>query len=236
MEKKLLFQKIKKKYALNNSYFKNRLRTDPETPLDVLNYFKEHGELPYQDNGMSEHWIYECFIEFQKRSGVYNSQFFTPPETAERMAEVAEIFFAHQSPYVLDACCGFGMISNAIRKKGFLVSGFDVDNKFQDLYGFFAESNFETNDFRDYTCEGYKHIISNPPYEIKELTEFLECLHGWLAEEGRAVLLLPKGFTDKKHKRISEIMGKFEVIHMEDMKEEFARTKVSAEIVVLEKI
>ena len=47
----------------------------------------------------------------------------------------------------------------------------------------------------------------------------------------------PKGFMQKqKPKALVEILEKFDVIHQEDMDEEFARTKINAEIVVLKKV
>ena len=57
-----------------------------------------------------------------------------------------------------------------------------------------------------------------------------------LGDGGLAILLLPKGFIDKdKPKALVEILEKFSVMHREDMEEDFARTAIKAEIVVLEK-
>ena len=123
------FEKISKKFALNNSYFKNRQRNHPANPFEVLDYYLEHGELPYKNGDVNDNWFYECFVEYQKRNGVINSQFFTPPKTAERIAEIA-FEYADTDEKVLDACCGFGQITMALEKKGFReIQAFDIDKQ-----------------------------------------------------------------------------------------------------------
>lgn len=228
------FEKIKKKYALSNSYFKNRRPQDPSNPFEVLEYYKENNELPFGDGTVFDNWFYDCFIEYQKRAGVYQSQFFTPPSTAEKIAELANIFFKNDVR-VLDACCGFGMLSKAVREKGFIVNGFDVNPQFEKVYGFHTEGQFFWYDFRDYS-EKHKCIIANPPYEIKELTEFLGCLANWLTDDGIAILLLPAGFISKERpKQLVENLNSFIFYHIEPMQESFARTNIRAEIVVARK-
>ena len=236
------FEKITRKnpYALNNSYFKNRLPTNPRTPLECLYYFKQHGELPFDIGGDTEHWIYECFVEYQKRAGVFGSQFFTPPATAERMAELAEEYFDIDYGFVLDACCGFGMLTKSLIKRGFRVNGFDINKELLELYNEYTECLSEVRDINAYEFQGISdqqfNIISNPPYEIKECTQFLKLLWDLLANGGTAILLLPKNFIDKdKPKALVEVLQNFNVIHREDMQEDFARTGVKAEIVVLRK-
>lgn len=232
----MAYEKLKKKYALNNSYFKNRQYNAPSNPFEILEYFKEHNELPYDNGSISDNWIYECFTEYQKRVGVYGSQFFTPLKTANRMAELADTWFDEHDPFVLDACCGFGMLSKSLRNKGFIVKGFDIDINFKEMYNHFVESEFTKSDFREYQDE-YQSIISNPPYEVTKCINFLENLHSWLLKNGVAILLLPKGFVDKERpKNLVNIMQKFDVIHREDMTEEFERTKARAEIIILRKV
>lgn len=65
------FEKLKKKFALNNSYFKNIrwVENAPQTPFEVYEYYKEHSELPYNAEP-KEDWFYKCFVEYQKRAGV----------------------------------------------------------------------------------------------------------------------------------------------------------------------
>ena len=230
-----------RKYALNNSYFKNRKPGDPATPFEVVNYFLETGELPFKYNG--DNWLYDTFVEYQKRAGVHNSQFFTPETTAERMAELADIHFdstgytgyGMASPYVLDACCGYGALSIALREKGFIPHGFDNDSRFKEIYEHFAEGEFTTCDFEDVKETGI-NIVSNPPYERNVLTAFFEKLSEIMNNENKAILLLPFGFIDKKFpKNTLDALAKFEIIYREPMAEEFARTKTRAEIVVIKK-
>ena len=236
-----MFEKIKKKYALNNSYFKNITPYNPRTPEECFEYSKEYGELPFryeicENEYEYDWWLYDCYIEYQKRVGVYNSQFFTPRKTAERMADLADYYFDDSTEDVLDACCGFGTITRALRHKyGFLVDGFDTDSLLVELYKKWSDGTGEQNDFREHT-EKYKHIICNPPYEILILTEFLEWLYETLTDDGTAILLIPKNFIDKNRpKRLFQILLKFHVIFREDMQEDFERTKINAEIVVIKK-
>ena len=57
-----------------------------------------------------------------------------------------------------------------------------------------------------------------------------------LEVDGTSILLLPKSFIDKeKPKALAEVLAQFEVIHREDMQEDFERTKINAEIVVIKK-
>lgn len=230
------FDKVDKKYALNNSYFKNRKNSYPANPLEVAMYHEQHGTLPFDYSGTD--WLYETYIEYQKRNSVYHSQFFTPPATALRMAEIANQYFEEGDPYILDACCGFGMLTKPLTQLGFIVIGIDSSQDMVEMYAYNTSCDSELTSFQDYRVHNkYKNVIANPPYEIPVLTEFLESLHNVILEDfGVAILLLPKGFIDKdKPKALVSILDKFKVIHREDMLEDFARTGIKAEIVVLEK-
>jgi hypothetical protein len=225
-------EKIKKKYALNNSYFKNRHPDWPADPFEVYEYFQEHKELPYKGE-VTKNWLYECFVEYQKRAGVRLSQFFTPPATARRMAEIAYEYSESPTKIMLDACSGFGMLTMALEELGVIVKSFDVDDNFRRVNSSF----FEVFDFRYVTETGWEVIVSNPPYEPPILIDFLECVIRWLKKRGTAVLLLPKDFIDltRTTRRMSAIMSHLDVIRREPMLERFAHTNVRAEIVVLKK-
>ena len=235
------FDKVDKKYALNNSYFKNRKNTYPANPLEVAMYHEQHGTLPFDYSGTN--WLYETYIEYQKRNSVYHSQYFTPPATALRIASLADKYFvdpkgeANGRPWVMDMCCGFGMLSKPIRELGFIVRGFDFSHEMIDLYNFSQECIAELCNFETDHVELYDYVVANPPYEVPKLTKLFERLHSdFLADNGKAIILLPKGFMLKeKPKALVEILEKFNIIHSEDMTEDFAHTKIKAEIVVLEK-
>lgn len=239
------FEKIsRKRFALNNSYFKFKYPEMPQTPEEVVAYFEQHQELPFDmDPETNPNWLYECTVEYQKRNGVVNSQFFTPPATAERISELAvEYFGKDEDTIVLDACCGFGMLSKPIKEKGFIVFGFDFDSAAIEMYKSYvgAVNEVEVNDFKYYNnphSVKWSNIVSNPPYEVKDATEFLTWLNDTMDGAGAiAILLLPKGFVNKERpKALVEILEKFTVLHQEDMQEDFARTAIRAEIVVLEK-
>lgn len=229
------FTKVAKKYSLNRSYFKFKEYGAPDTILEIAQYTAEHGELPFEYHG--DNWVYDAFIEKQKRERVYNSQFFTPPNTAKQLADVAEQYI-DSTELVTDACCGFGQLMNELAERRFTTIGFDVDRDLCEIANkyFGNETLFaENKNFKDWN-DKVKAVVSNPPYEVPALTEFLNKLYENLEDQGVAVLLIPKGFVDKERpKKLVQILDKFNVIHREDMQEEFALTKIRAEIVVLEK-
>lgn len=239
MTTNIKFEKVKKKYALNNSYFKNRTYNMPSNPFEVYLYFKEYGELPYTDGELTDNWIYECFVEFQKRNGVYNSQFFTPEKTASEMVYKLEMY-ANFNDEILEPCCGFGQITRLLANAGFeKVTAFDNAATLVEIASDLLP-NFEilNDDFRNSEDERkYEFIISNPPYEVKELTQFLEYCLTKLYTKGKAILLIPAGFLDKSRPaNLVKVLNDFSILERIKMAEEFARTKISAEIVVLEKI
>lgn len=237
----LKFEKVKKKFALNNSYFKNRQYNAPSNPFEVLEYYKEHNELPYTNGVISNNWFYDCFVEYQKRAGVYNSQFFTPINTAKRMVEKLSMF-ADTDESILDACCGFGQITKCLYNEGYIaIQALDNDEKMidacQSLYEY--DIDFFKDDFKEPKILNrwkFKYIISNPPYEIKDLTIFFEWLNKSLFEGGKAVLLIPAGFLDKQRPaNLVKVLNNFFIESREPMIEKFDRTGVFAEIVVLSK-
>ena len=52
------FEKIAKRYALANSYFKNRLLIWPDTLCEIHDYLQQHGELPFRYDG--DNWPYDA--------------------------------------------------------------------------------------------------------------------------------------------------------------------------------
>ena len=239
------FQKLKKKYALNNSYFKNRTPDAPANPFEVLDYFKQHGELPYENGQMTDDWFYHCFVEYQKRAGVHNSQFFTPTQTAQEIADTLYLY-ANSDEEILEPCCGFGQITRQLVNLGFTnIKAFDNDktmiNACRDLFHPNQSDCFDVYNYNDFDRlhmdQKYPFIVANPPYEVKELTNFLEYVREKLCSEGIAVLLLPCGFLDKtRPAKLVGILNDFTIRERRAMYESFARTGVNAEIVVLQKI
>jgi trans-aconitate methyltransferase len=226
----------KKKYALNNSYFKNRGYNDPETILEIAKYQQEHNELPFDYHG--DNWVYDAFCERQKRSGVYHQQFLTPDATAQRLVQIASNY-AGDTEKVLDACCGTGQLTKQLINENFKVEGFDFSSEMIELCQLlYPEQLFYTSDYKYCQSEvKYPLIVSNPPYDVSDLTEFLEWINKHLTTKGIAVLLIPNGFLDKtRPKKIVEVLNNFAILEREAMTEEFARTKIRAEIVVLQKI
>ena len=231
-------KKLKKKFALNNSYFKNRQHNAPSNPFEVLEYYKEHNELPYKEE-VKEDWFYQCFVEYQKRAGVHNQQFFTPTKTADRIAEIV-FEYAEETERILDACCGFGQLTMALKRKGYTeIEAFDNDKQMVDAYFDLTGISARYYDFKDEeknVANKYNLIISNPPYDVKELTEFLYFIDEHLNETGKAILLIPSGFLDKtRPARLVQILNEFYIEKRESMSEKFERTGTYAEIVVLSK-
>lgn len=236
---KTMFEKIKKRYALNNSYFKNKRPQDPQDPFEVFGYVKQHNELPYNLD-LTDNWLYECFTEYQKRNTEYkfNEQFFTPPKTSKRMRDLLEEYMSDDylnDVYLFDMCCGYGQLSVNYPNNKLISHGIDVDEKLCKLYEKFTGSQSTCIDFKDYNKKE-RNIIANPPYSVNKLTAFLEKLYEILEDDGIAVILIPEGFFEKeKPKATKEIINKFKVLYREDMEESFARTNINAEICVIKK-
>lgn len=222
-----------KKYALNNSYFKFKSHDMPDTILEIAKYWQEKGELPFEFTGDLTDAIYEAFVERQKRRGVNLSQFLTPTKTAQVIAGLVNDFVKDKETTIIDACCGTGQLTNQLIGYGHKVKGFDIDYELVELCQLLYEGAiFERNDFRDVFIDDCKAIVSNPPYE--QMSDFFFFLERNLQQSGIAVLLLPIGTIDKeKPKSLFQMLKKYECIHREPMQEDFARTKISAEIVVL---
>ena len=104
---------------------------------------------------------------------------------------------------------------------------FDLTGVDARTYDFNSEDNFANK---------YNLIVSNPPYEVKYLTKFLEFVDEHLNETGKAVLLIPSGFLDKQRPaNLVQVLNKFFIELREPMSEKFERTGTVAEIVVLSK-
>jgi len=258
MSNRTSFEKVDKKFSINNSYWKNRKPGYPANPAEVLYYVDQYNELPYEssekvnsEDGYNNQWLYECFVTYQKRRGVEHSQYFTPPATARRMADLTQDLFddfqeqglEYHDITILDACAGFGMLTNAISQTYELdspvMTAFEFD---YELFKILEQNVITENLIRLQISEAFfpdkfHCVISNPPYEQHEMLEFLEGLSRWLMVGGYAILLLPKGYIDKtKPLKLKYLLQPFRVVSREDMHEDFALTKIKAEIVVLQKV
>jgi predicted RNA methylase len=205
----------------------------PDTILEIAQYEKTNGELPFAYSG--NNWVYDAFCERQKYRGVQNSQFLTPDATADKLRQFAGKYFTGKS--ILEPCCGTGQISKELLKDGYDVAAFDIDPELVRLCNLlFPELIVFQSDFKECNFFAYQ-IIANPPYEIQALTEFLEWIDKVQNSGGLSILLLPKGFIKKERpKRTVEALNKFEILETRDMTEEFVRTKINAEIVVFGKL
>lgn len=224
-----------RKYALNNSYFKNRRENDPDTLSEIVSYFKENGELPFNYNG--NNWSYDTVCERQKRRQIIRCQHLTPDKTARRIAEIA-YEKSPDSAFALDACCGTGQLTGALAEKGYTVVAFDIDPEMIAVHHFlYPECNAQLNDFTGLSgAVRFDLIVSNPRFDAQIAIAFFQCLNKMMTVSGKAVLLLPKGFVDKtRPKALTEGLAKFRVLYREDMTEKFFHTAILGEIVVLEK-
>jgi len=229
-------QKTKKpkKYCLHNSYFKlNRMMNLPDTILEIAEYKEANGELPFAYAG--NNWVYDAFCERQKYRGVHNAQFLTPEDTAYRMKKFAVKYFTGKN--VLEPCCGTGQITRELLCGGYEVAAFDNDYQLVRLCNLLYPNLIVfQSDFKEYDIH-VRQIIANPPYEIGVLTDFFEWLDRVQVCGGTSILLLPRDFIfKKKPQRTYNVLSKFEILETEDMREDFARTKIQAEIVALRKL
>lgn len=224
-----------KKYALNNSYFKNRRPGDPDTPSQVVSYLKEHGELPFRYEGCN--WPYDMVCERQKRRGVIHCQHLTPYAAAAQMAELAAIY-NNDVMVTLEPACGTGQITRELIEHGFVVSAFDIDPEMIAVHNYLHPGvNASVQDFRNIK-DGYRWqlIVSNPPFDKEIAVDFMLWMVENLAVGGRAVLLLPKHYIDKTSpKTLKACLDRLEVLYRLDVREKFAHTSTPCEIVILEK-
>jgi predicted RNA methylase len=224
---------MKKKYCLNNSYFKVARNLGlPTSLLEIAKYERENGEMPFSYSG--ENWVYDAFCEYQKRNSIAYSQYLTPDATVDRMLHFAGYYFKNND--VLEPCCGTGQITKELLKDGYNATAFDIDGDMVDFINFqYPQLNAKKCDFKCY--EGnHSQIIANPPYEIRELTAFLQWTLDIQTSGGLSVLLLPKGFVEKERpKNVLKVLHEFSVQEKEEMREPFLRTGASAEIVALKK-
>ena len=230
------FEKIAKRYALANSYFKNRRLIWPDTLCEIHDYLQQHGELPFRYDG--DNWSYDALCERQKRRGVRLSQYLTPDATARRIAALAVRYFENDSR-IMDVCCGTGQLTRALIAEGVHPSqivGLEVDRELADFYArLYPVTQTLIGPYRDidFRCE---NVVANPPFETTEVVDFLSWLAKVQQPGDRSVLLLPHGFIDKQRpKGIQETLRQFEVLYRTPMQERFARTNVIAEIVVLDR-
>lgn len=240
-----VFERITKKFALNNSYFKNRLRTQPATPYEVWQYYKQHKELPYK-SASEQNLIYNCFVEYQKRQRVEADQFFTPPVVAKQLAGLVDSIATtnnnlRQEP-ILDLCCGYGQLTYGMQEYQIVFLN-DIELKFVgvendplllEMYAEFTGCEAIKADFRDYTTT-HDTIIANPPFS--ELQDFMEHLYSLLKNKhSTAFVILPVGYMNKERpKKLYEILLKYRVAAKIKCKEPFARTATHTEIYALEK-
>lgn len=231
-----IFEKITKHYALENSYFKHRLLTWPDTLSEIFDYRRQHGELPFRYEG--DNWPYAAMCERQKHRGVHLSQYLTPDATACRMALLAMRHFG-KGP-IMDVCCGTGQLTRALLAQGVAYSricGLDADREMTNIYSrLYPLVQTLCGSYRTitYRCE---NVIANPPFENRKCIDFLMWLAEVQAPGDRAVLLLPRGFIDKSRPQgLAIVVARFAVLDRTPMQEAFARTNVCAEIVVLERL
>lgn len=222
-----------KKYALTNSYFKYKKESYPDTILEIVRYKYEFGELPFECRDTN--WLYEATIERQKRHGVQNSQFLTPEKTAEQMAELTNNFLPKDN-IVLDACCGTGQLTKYLLLNKLKVVGFDNDPDMIEICKLtYPQATFNLYDFRDKESEQqYDLIVSNPPHDQKDMISFWDWLSSALSNEGRAVLIFPKGYMNKERPKVLvEYLKRFDFLHRQDMQESFYHTKWNCEICIV---
>ncbi|MBB4035392.1 ParB/RepB/Spo0J family partition protein [Dysgonomonas hofstadii] len=228
------FEKVAKKYSLNNSYFKNKDESYPDTMLEIAQYWKQFGELPFVYPG--DDWVYDTMIERQRKRGVLGSQYLSTNKTAEQIAVLAENFNPANLE-VLDACCGTGQLTKALLEKGFNVEGFDGDGEMVELCKIiYPESNFFRMDFREAVSERrWELIVANPPHEHKYLPQFFEWLSTALATNGKAILLLPTDYMVKKHQAsVVKLFARFKSLYTGEVCEEPHFSKCKSQVYFLE--
>lgn len=241
------FKKVAKRYSLNH-YWKNPDYQAPTDPLQCLEYFMQHGEWSFavaESNMFTE--FYQCIVEYQKRRGVWADQHHTPPEAATFVARKAvEVFEAKKNLWqhtiqssisVLDACAGFGSLTNALLKCGFMVDAFERDYALTKCAEILFEGHpglcsFQCEDMEGYKAEPFHLIVANPPFSNDSGLVFLENARRWSAPGTNMLAILPNGYAYKtRPKRLVDELDKWEILNSWPLPGEFAHTKVRAEVV-----
>ena len=100
------------------------------------------------------------------------SQWYTPPELAERIVDWALSIWANDRLSVLEPSCGRGALVRALRMRGAHVMGFDIDpanivhcwDRWQDDACFYT-ANFLDQDATLYINAPLDLAVMNPPFE-----------------------------------------------------------------------
>jgi len=237
--------KVNKKYALHNSYFKHTVYKDeyPKTPIEIVMYYLEYNELPFECS--MDNWLYEMYNEYQKRNSVLYEQFLTPYNTVNRMIVLLNsncVWYNESS--VLEIGIGTGQITKELLNIE-QYKGIDIDYKmieinkliFPEHQDKFIQMDFVNNSGKLIElnkCNKFDYIISNPPYSL--IPELLETIYDVLDDNGYAVLLLPNGFLNKSRpKKLKEMIDKFNILYSEKNNEKFERTNINTELYLIEK-
>lgn len=234
-------QEITKNYSLKYYVKQNTYKIMPYTLPEIYEYFKTFGKLPFSCKD-EENWVYEYLIERQRKSGVYNDQFFTPPALAEKFALAVDSKVPlYKSSVIVDLCCGFGGLSKEFKKLGFYnVTGVDCDK--EQHFDYVCEKlginyldsqieNLDTNLFP----EKADLIISNPPYQTSVYPHLFNKAFDLLESYDTLALILPTTFFETlKDKETKKVLEKWTSPYkICDSNIEFARTKVSTSIFIL---
>lgn len=228
------FEKVSKQYALENSYFKFRLASWPDSIGEIYDYLEQHGELPFRYTG--DNWIYDAMCERQKRKGVAFSQYLTPDSIAELMADLSRQYLPTDIS-TLEPCCGTGQLIRALMKVGYgqeMITAFDIDPQMAALCArIYPQTDIFCGDFRKVELYGM-NIIANPPFETAICTPFLTWLGSVQFHGNVAVLLLPNGFIDRtKPNDIGRVMEQYEILNRKKLGPVFKNNGCYPEIVVL---
>lgn len=222
-----------KKYSLVNSYYKNKREHYPDTLLEIVQYWKAYGELPFEHGGGN--WVYDAVCERQKYHGIRNGQYMTPETTAKNMACLADNFIPGDLK-VLNACSGIGQIARCLIESGLDVTGFDSDPEMVEVCRIlYPKAVFEKKSYKDWTNEEkWDLVVSNPPHGQRDLLEFTGWLTNVLGPEGKAILLVPQDYYKKdKPKELAGYLDKLTILHHERVKESFAHTSHMGELVIV---
>lgn len=233
-------EEIKKSFSLEYYIKQNTYKKMPYTIPEIYEYLETFGKLPFSCRD-KENWVYEYLIERQRKSGVYNDQFFTPPRLAEKFADEIDSHVAiFKTDIIIDLCCGFGGLSKEFKKKGFNnITGVDCDKE-QD-FDYACEKlgiNYLDSDIESLNVEVFEKadlIISNPPYQTNFYPSFFNKSFDLLESFGTLALILPTPFFDTlRDKETKKALEKWTLPYkICDSNIDFVRTKVSTSIFIL---
>jgi predicted RNA methylase len=234
------FKKLENLYSIGY-YFKSASHGCPRTLNEAIDYLEQHGSLPFKPVDY-DNWMYELIVEGQRKKGIYNDQFFTPPKVAKQFADLFENYVGvYKDESILDVAAGFGMLTKALNNVGYKnIVSFEADIDLMIPLLNNTNSTTYNGNFEEFEDDyRWDYIISNPPFNDNFMNKFWKKSYELLEDCGKMCLILPTYyFKTSKGKYLKKALeaGFAEPNHLDVCCEDFFHTKTRCSIFHVEKM